>query len=62
MASGMLTVTAALLMLDIPFPEEDMSDEFDGYIDPDDIPAYGFDDLVGDDIDEQEFDEGVPPI
>ena len=36
-------------------------DEFDGYIDPDVIPADGFDDEVGTDIDEQEFD-GVPSI
>ena len=42
----------ALSMLEIPFPEEDdMSDEFAGYIDPDEIPADGFDDVVGDDID-----------
>ena len=50
-------------MLEIPFPEEDdMSvDECDGCIDPDEIPADGFDDAAGD-IDEQEFNEGVPPI
>ena len=37
MTSRMLTATAALSMLEIPFPEEnDMSDyESDGYIDPD---------------------------
>ena len=38
-----------------------MSDEFDGYVVPDEIPADGFDDVVVDYIDEQEFDESVPP-
>ena len=38
MASRTLMVTAALSMLDIPFTEEDdMSDDFNGYIDPDEM-------------------------
>ena len=48
-------------MLEVPFLEEDTSNEFDGYRDPDENPADGFNDAVGDGIDEQEFD-GVPPI
>ena len=50
MASRTLTVSMALSMLDIPFPEDDdMSDEFDGYIDPDDTSAEGLDDGNGED-------------
>ena len=60
MASQTLTVSMALSMLDIPFPEdEDMSDdEFDGYIDPNEISAEGSD---GNGEDSEPSDD-VPPI
>ena len=53
----------ALSMLDIPLPEDDdmSDDDFDGYIDPDEIPADGLDDAVGND--DEESDSGdLPPI
>ena len=65
MASRRLTLPIALSMLEIPFPEDDdMSDnEFDGYIDPDEIPADGFDDVIGSDGEDSESsNEDVPPI
>ena len=50
----------ALSMLDIPFPEDDMSDDkFDGYIDPDETSAEGFDDGNGED---SEPSDDIPPI
>ena len=50
----------ALSMLDIPFPEDDdmSDDEFDGYIDPDETSAEGFDDGNGED---SEPSDDVPP-
>ena len=60
MASRTLTVSMALSMLDIPFPEDYMSDdEFDGYIDPDETSAEGLDDGNGED---SEPSDDVPPI
>ena len=51
----------ALSMLDIPFPEDDdmSDDEFDGYIDPDETSAEGFDDGNGE---YNEPPDHVPPI
>ena len=61
MASRTLTVSMALSMLDIPFPEDDdmSDDEFDGYIDPDETSAEGFDDGNGED---SEPSDDLPPI
>ena len=61
MASRTLTVSMALSMLDIPFPEDDdmSDDEFDGYIDPDETSAEGLDDGNGED---SEPSDDVPPI
>ena len=61
MASRTLTVSMALSMLDIPFPEDDdmSDDEFDGYIDPDETSAEGLDDGNGEDSEQS---DDVPPI
>ena len=61
MASRTLTVSMALSMLDIPFPEDDdmSDDEFDGYIDPDETSADGLDDGNGEDSEQS---DDVPPI
>ena len=61
MASQTLTVSIALSMLDIPFPEDDdmSDDEFDGYIDPDETSAEGLDDGNGEDSEQS---DDVPPI
>ena len=54
----------ALSMLEIQFPEDDdmSDDEFDGYIDPNEIPADSFDDAVGNDGEDSESsNKDVPP-
>ena len=51
----------ALSMLEIPLPEDDdmSEDEFDGYIDPDEVPTRS---EVDDDYEESAPDDDVPPI
>ena len=65
MASRTLTVSMALSMLDIPFPEDDdmSDDEFDGYIDPDETSNEGFDDGNGEgNGEDSEPSDDIPPI